>query len=507
MALFSGKRTTFLLFLLLAVASCTGLAVLTTSASEDDDRALAMAATVQITAVTSPPDYNAPWQRRPTASVTGSGVIIDGSHVLTNAHVVAQAVSIELRRLGLPEQYPARVAYIDHGSDLALLVVEDPKFCATARVPQLGGMPRLESRVNVYGYPLGAQMVCSTEGVVSRVEYDLYTHGYRYLLTAQLDAPINPGSSGGPAFVDGKIVGLAMQKPEDTEGSGQFIPAPVIARFLADTSDGVVEGAPSLGLSCQPLESQAMRESLGMTAEQTGVYVTAVASTGSCGSRLRCGDVILSIDDLPIANDGTISLGQDQRIDWAWPANQKQVGDVLRLGVLRDSALNQIDIVLKSRGQILACPAYPEHAPYRIFGGLVFQPVDLDLALSQGEDVPINTLALYTDDALQTEDRREVVTLGRILPHPVNRGYQDWGGELVVAVQGEPVRDFAGFNELLDNASGKWISITLDDASVVVMDLAKARDSLSEILSTYNAPSDRFPGAQATRDVITALTQ
>lgn len=475
------------------VAIILGFVTLESSASDDADRQRAMAVTVQVTAIVSPPDYSAPWQCKRMETFTGSGVVIEGNRVLTNAHVVANAASIELRRMGLPDQYLARVEYIDHGSDLALLTVDKLDFFADVEALPIGGMPEMEASVTVYGYPLNAQTVCATEGVVSRVEYSTYAHNFRDLLMAQLDAPINPGSSGGPAFVDGRLVGLAMQKPDDTEGAGQCIPAPIITRFLTDVADGRVDGVPSLGVGFQNLDSEAMRQSLGMAAKQSGIYVYEVGATGSCGGRLHVGDVILAIDGLPVANDGTIPLDDSRRIAMSWAVNRKQVGDRVNLTLLRGGQALRVSVDLTTKGDLVAGPIYPARAPYRIFGGLVFQPIDYDLAISQQPSLPTNSLLLIQRGDVQTETRRECVTLGRILPHPVNRGFQDWGTEIVESVQGVPVRDFAHFNDLLDSATGRWISITCDDATTIVLDLTAARASLREVLARFSITDERYP--------------
>jgi len=85
------------------------------------------------------------------------------------------------------------------------------------------------------------------------------------------------------------------------------------------------------------------------------------------------------------------------------------------------------------------------------------------------------------------------VRLGRVLPHAVNRGFELWGGEIVTAVQGTPVKDFAHLNELLDNLSGRWVRIDLDDGTRMVLDVAAARAALPEILEKFSIAADRYP--------------
>jgi len=76
-----------------------------------------------------------------------------------------------------------------------------------------------------------------TEGVVSRVELQEYSHSNARLLYCQIDAAINPGSSGGPVIKDDKIVGIAFEAI-DRENIGYIVYFPVIDHFLEDIEDG-----------------------------------------------------------------------------------------------------------------------------------------------------------------------------------------------------------------------------------------------------------------------------
>jgi len=63
----------------------------------------------------------------------------------------------------------------------------------------------------------------------------------------------------------------------------------------------------------------------------------------------------------------------------------------------------------------------------------------------------------------------------------------------VESVQGFQVRDFDHFNQLLDEADGEWINITLDDASRLVIDRGASRAADEELLVSFGIPGDRWP--------------
>ncbi len=457
-------------------------------------------ATVQITTVTAAPDYAKPWQLKGTATSSGSGAIIDGNRILTNAHNVAWAVSIEVRRPGLQKKFPARVAHIDHGCDLALLTVDDPAFFADVSPLAIGGLPRIESEVKAYGYPVGGETVSATSGIVSRLEDDVYAHSERALLVVQIDAALNPGNSGGPVTSDGRIVAIAMQGLEDSDNIGYAIPAPMIARFLLDVSDGAVAGVPRLGLYCLPIENAAMREYLRL-GRRTGALVVDVPY-GSCAQGLlQRDDVILAVDGVPVANDETIPLLGDARVDLSFAIEKKQMGETASLTIWRDGAERTVSLRLGDYDNLVAAPSFPARCRYRMVGGVIFQPADMHYVntLIESEDayVPGQLYHAVTSEQPPSAARGEYVLMTTVLPHAVNQGYQEWSQDVVSTVQGVSVRNFAHFNELLDGATGRFIDITFEDQSRLVLDGAAARKADEALVKQYGMAADRWPSEAA----------
>lgn len=125
----------------------------------------------------------------------------------------------------------------------------------------------------------------------------------------QIDAAINSGNSGGPAFNDkGKCVGIAFQslKHEDAENIGYVIPIPVIMHFIEDyEKNGAYTGFPILGIEWQKMENPDLRMSMGMGPDQKGVRIRRIEPTSPESQLLKPSDVILSFDGVNIANDGT----------------------------------------------------------------------------------------------------------------------------------------------------------------------------------------------------------
>ncbi|RLA66672.1 MAG: serine protease, partial [Epsilonproteobacteria bacterium] len=209
------------------------------------------------------PNYQEPWSSS-MRSGTGSGAIIAGKYILTNAHVVANQVFIEVQRYGQRKRYIAKVHAVSHQADLALLKVEDEDFFEGVVPLEFGKLPKMEQKIVVYGYPMGGSTLSATIGVVSRIEHHVYAHSGESFLAVQVDAAVNPGNSGGPALSGGKIVGVVMQIIKKSQNIGYLVPVSMVKHFIEDMKDATYDGFADIGLGTQKLENPAMRDYYGL---------------------------------------------------------------------------------------------------------------------------------------------------------------------------------------------------------------------------------------------------
>ncbi|KAH9291579.1 hypothetical protein KI387_043232, partial [Taxus chinensis] len=114
---------------------------------------LALDAVVKVFTVTSSPNYFLPWQNKPQRELTGSGFVISGRRILTNAHVVADQTFVLVRKHGSPTKYRAEVQAVGHECDLALLTVNNEEFWEGVNFLEFGNIPYLQEAVAVVGYP------------------------------------------------------------------------------------------------------------------------------------------------------------------------------------------------------------------------------------------------------------------------------------------------------------------------------------------------------------------
>ncbi len=454
-------------------------------------------ALVKIYTMVNMPDYYRPWQRELRRG-TGSGCIIEGRRILTNAHVVADHTFIEVRKNGHPARYQARLLSVSHEADLALLTVDDPAFFEGVTPIPFGDLPAVQQEVFVFGFPTGGDTLSITKGIVSRIEHVVYAHSNLMFLGGQIDAAINAGNSGGPVIADGRLAGIAMQGRRDAENIGYLIPMPVIRHFLTDMEDDRYDGFPELGLITQPMENPGLRARFRMPEGSTGVLVNHILPFSPAADRLRPEDIVLAIDGHPVSNDGTVEFRRHERTSFGHYVDMHQIGDPLRLSVYREGKVMEVDLLLtKTAADLLLVPMdqYDVAPSYFIFGGIVFCPLSRNLISVWGNQwaarAPRDFLAEL--DNWPTEERRQVVVALQVLAAEVNRGYHELGNWVITEVNGKTFRDFQEFYRVVAESEGPYVEFRNKHEQRIVIDRQQALASHGAIMEMYRIPVDRSP--------------
>ncbi len=463
---------------------------------------------VKIFTVTKKPNYYQPWDFGYQKSSGGSGCVIEGRRILTNAHVVSNQVYVQVLKTGDVKKYSARVGFVDHGSDLALLELEDPAFFEGTVPVEFGELPERRDKVAVYGFPIGGNELSITEGVVSRIEVRAYSHSKRELLAIQVDAAINPGNSGGPVIRDGRLIGVAFQsysRSKQVENSGYVVPIPLIEHFLQDVQAGRSNGIPALGIYFQKLESDALRTYLRMEANDSGVLVTRVIHGSSAFGVLEEEDVITRIGGEAVANDGSISFRGDDRVHFSHVLARHHVGDRMEIEVLRHGERETLSLELQAPVGLVARPKNDVRPTYFVFAGLVFTPLTYNYMREYGEWKDIDhRLKFFYTDGLPTPERKEIVLIGQVLAHDVNIGYHKLHNAVVERVNGKVITEIRDVLRALETPVGKFHVFHLDhhtarstsdyaaDAGTrIVIEADKAEGATREVLDRYGIARDR----------------
>lgn len=440
-------------------------------------------------------DLAAPWRPGWTLGKTGSGAVISERRILTAAHVVDDQTFVQVRLNGTAVKAQARVRFVSHVADLALLELDDPAVLDGIAPLELGELPAVRDAVAAYGFPLAGETLSITDGVVARVEHELYVHSSENLLAIQMDAAIAPGSSGGPVLRDGRIVGVAIQGLKDST-IGCAVPVLLIRQFLDDIADGRLDGIPELGIKWQKLENAALKASLRVPAGETGVLLTRVDASPA-GGVLQSGDVLLALAGRGVADDGTVELREGERTDFSLVSDLMPVGARVSVRYERKGVVHDSEIQLgRARGQGKLVPRLNDrNADYFIFGGLGFLTLTQNLLDSAKEWAPASLAVLAGREARPGE---EVVLLADILASDVNAGYEDTRFKTVREVDGVSVANLAELVRLVERASGgPFVVFTLEDGNRVTIDRSRAVVTGPEVLARYEVAADRSPRLRA----------
>jgi len=449
------------------------------------------------------PDYRTPWNSGRPTSGSGTGWLVGKNQFITNAHVVSNSTKLVIRMTNDPEPYEARIVHIAHDCDLAIIEPIDPRPFQNLKPLEIDGIPKLNSEVIAVGYPVGGERVSVTRGVVSRIDFQSYSHsGIDQHLAIQVDAAINPGNSGGPVLQAGKVVGVAFQGYSGAvaQNVGYMIPVPVINRFLKDVEDGRYDHYMDIAISDFPIENPAQIKALGLEDNGKGVMVSSVESAGAAGGLIKVGDVILSMDGNPVYNNGLIRV-DGEMMDMNEVVERKFAGDKVPIEILRKGKKEKVDVTLKRFLPYLTLgEQYNQRPRYVLYAGLLFQPMNRNLMEAHGIRDPLVNYVF--DNYLNKEiykERPEVVILTNILPDEVNSYLQGSQQSIVDEVNGVKIKTLKDVDEALKKkeGDGKFVVIKLLEKNrPLVLKRELADEAHNKIMKTYAVPEESYLGIE-----------
>ena len=447
-------------------------------------------AIVKIYTVSKIPNYQEPWNSSMRRS-TGSGAIIEGNRILTNAHVVANRTFIEVERYGQRKRYIAKVISVSHQADLALLKVEDENFFSGVKPLTCGKLPNIEQKIVVYGYPMGGNTLSATIGVVSRIEHHRYAHSGESFLAIQVDAAVNPGNSGGPALSNGKIVGVVMQVIQKSQNIGYLVPVSMVKHFLEDMKDGTYHGFADLGLTTQKMENPTLRRYYHLDENITGKLVDNIVYNSSLKGVLKEGDILTGIDGHKIENDGTVAFRDHEYTDFNYYVDNYQINESIRLNIVRNKKKIHIDANLTHTADdilLVKTTRYDTMPSYFIYGGYVFSPLTRNLLLSTSRN---RMILSYFASQWPTNKKKEVVVLLKVLASDMSRGNNGFTMWPIEKINGETFDNFKTFYQKIEDFKGQYIVLEDKEGVKVMIDKKEAQKKQNGILKKYNIEFDK----------------
>ncbi len=334
----------------------------------------------------------------------GSGFFIDADgHIVTNNHVISGASEINVTmKDGV--KLSAKLIGADTRTDLALLKVDREKPFPFVT---WGDSDKAEvgDWIVAVGNPFGLDHTVTT-GIISARGRSIGAGPYDDFL--QIDAPINKGNSGGPAFgLDGRVLGVNTAIFSPTGGSvgiGFAIPANLARNVIDQLKGGGSVKRGWLGVAIQTVTKD-IAEGVGLK-EAYGAIVSAVTTGGPADSAgIKVGDVILEVDDKKIEE-----MPELPRLIAAIPPNK-----TARIKIWRDSKSRVVNVKLGvlPDEKTLAESANSSATENTVLG-LTLQTLDSDSRREAGVDKKLGGV-LITDIKADSPLAKKGVQAGSIL--------------------------------------------------------------------------------------------
>jgi serine protease Do len=358
-------------------------------------------------------------ERQQGGSAVGSGFVVSADgYVVTNNHVVKDASAVTVKFQG-GETYDAKVIGTDGKTDLALLKIDSNKTFDF--VPLTERDSKVGDWVMAVGNPFGLGGTV-TAGIISARGRDIGSGPYDDFL--QIDASINKGNSGGPAFnLEGEVVGVntAIFSPSGgSVGIGFAIPASVVKQVVEELkSDGKVTRG-YLGVQIQPVTPD-IAESLGLEKAEGAIVSNLTADSPALKAGLKQGDTIVT------ANGDAIEDAKDLSKTVA----TFKPGTKVPFEVVRDGKRQTIDVEIGT------------------------MPTDSPRMASTGGDSKMNLSDLGIE--VTPADDGEGVRITDLDPKSAaaERGLKP--GDVILEVGGKSVSSASDMDKALKSAKGKKV--------------------------------------------------
>jgi serine protease Do len=445
---------------------------------------------------------------------TGSGFFInEDGEILTNYHVVCGAKKLEIALPTLSsERFEVALVGCKPERDIALLKLTEKSKKAFSdfleKVPGCNGIiQHLElspydtqhpaDEVMAVGYPLGDGLK-RTIGHISGISQ---IHGKIF---CQISAPINPGNSGGPTVNgNGTVIGINSAGVTSAQNVGYMIPVHHIRHALDDmrANQLVTFNLTRAGM----LTQQGTKHLLAAyNCPHEGLFIYDVVKDSFADEAgLKPHDIICKLNDESLDNYGFVDASKrwiKSKVKFFDIIDAAPTGSLCTFTVWRNGALHEINAVIPAHKPFTIDYHYPEESmpEYRAFGGIVVQPLTLNLS-GDGEQGRECMHALFSylsagDNALEQ----------RLMITKVHEGTQAEIepalniGSIIESVNGHVVRTVQDLDQALAATEGEYAVLIFIDKTVGIMHVPTMLEEDEELRTVYHY--EQAPGLAALKE-------
>lgn len=407
----------------------------------------------------------------------GSGFVWDTEgHIVTNNHVVEDADKISVT-FSDGTTVLGEVVGRDPDSDLAVIKVDAPANLLRPLTLADSSQVKVGQLSIAIGNPFALEGTM-TVGFVSAVgrslsaDSDSTSTSYTIPDIIQTDASINPGNSGGVLLNErGEVIGVTsaiVSSVNSSAGIGFAIPSDIVKNVVPTLIKNGKFEHPRLGITGTSLTLE-MAQAMNLDEQQHGALVVEVTPNGPADKAgLRGSDRQITVDGQELLVGGDVITAMDgqpvKRFEdlVAYLARYKQVGDKTTLTILRDGKERTVELTLDARPTTTETVSQPEQ---RSQGGTAYLGVAglaLTSELAQAAGLPENTRGILLEQVQQGSPADEAGLRGSYKPVTLNGQRVLIGGDVITAVNGEPVSDMDQLRSLLqDSRPGDSWTLTI----------------------------------------------
>jgi hypothetical protein len=336
-----------------------------------------------------------------------------------------------------------------------------------------------------------------TKGTISRLDIGHYGNRGPGLLI-QISAAVNPGNSGGPALVGGKMIGIVVSRVVGAQNIGSVIPNEEIDYFLNHQKDGRYVGKPveNSRVMYQSLVNDGLRGMLGIGAEVRGVLAR-VPEPPEGDYPLKQFDIVTKIGNYAIDNTGTVLLENGLRAPFLYLVPKLARNGTVPFTIRRGGDVLTVAMPVSTRDNALIPLYRGEPLSYFIHGPLVFTSAksdDVGIYAQMNPFVASGPLNTRRFDNVRFPGEELVVVSAPMFSHRIARGYANPVGNVIRDVNRTPIKNLRHLVETLRGSKEKYLRFRFasDFTEVLVFDRLEMERATDEILEDQGiAPARR----------------
>lgn len=443
-------------------------------------------------------DPGAPWNKTPERVILGNAMVVGDNMLLTTADLVKNATLIEVRKFGRYPDYQARAQLVDYELDLALLKVDSKEFWKGLKPMPFAESPIISGRFVINRWRSNGRF---EQGSGEVVQLHVATSRFGDLEFPELEATTAMSALGWGEVLtsEGRIIGIVTSHNNSNISASN---STMLKRFIAASRQKPYRGVAHRGFYWQQLNQADLRDFFGLNGNVAGVLVRRLLGGGTGSKLLRKGDILLRLGSYRIDPEGRISHPLYGPILFTIAINET-LEPTIPAEILRDGKRREIMLerrAFEEKDYRVHPYIFDRRFDYEMFGGLVVQELSLEYLRLWGKDwrekAPTRLVMEYSLKNLKEPgiDPEKVVFVSKILPDPVNVGYEGASNSILLDVNGTRLRSLADFRRAIRKPEGAYHVLEFNPANgrgKVVFMVEEVKAANRRIRERYGVPSQQ----------------